>query len=135
MNAIEHEIKFVESFIRKEKRERYSLALKGSAKHRKKILDKFYHSLIMHLLPECIIHLNSSLQSIISIRHLLLSKNAPLSCYLMGNSELDKKTIALDDALNMVVGYDSGTVISCIPGKLAYYEAEGKNCRYILEKK
>jgi len=33
-----------------------------------------------------------------------------------------------------VVGWHDGTFISCIPGKLAYFEGEGLNERYILER-
>ena len=32
------------------------------------------------------------------------------------------------------VGMDSGTLVSCIAGKLAYFESEGFDGRYILER-
>jgi hypothetical protein len=35
-------------------------------------------------------------------------------------------------ALKEVVGYGMGTLISCIPGRLAYFESEDE--RYILQK-
>ena len=40
----------------------------------------------------------------------------------------------LHDALNDVVGSSDGTFVSCIPGKLAYFEGEEPNERYILER-
>ncbi len=36
-------------------------------------------------------------------------------------------------ALEQVVGYGGGAVISCIPGRLGYFEDEWKE-RFILEK-
>ena len=38
------------------------------------------------------------------------------------------------DALSKTVGMDAGTLISCIPGKLAYFEMEGADERFILER-
>jgi hypothetical protein len=35
-------------------------------------------------------------------------------------------------ALELVIGSGLGTVISCIPGKLAYYEGELPGDRYVL---
>jgi hypothetical protein len=48
------------------------------------------------------------------------------------NSELDGKEIDLQTALKETIGYQMGTFISCIPGKLAYFEDE--DGRYILER-
>jgi hypothetical protein len=33
-----------------------------------------------------------------------------------------------------VVGHNDGTFISCIPGRLAYFEGEGLNERYVLQR-
>jgi len=41
--------------------------------------------------------------------------------------------MGLLDALKSVVGYGMGTVISCIPGRLGYFEGEFRE-RYILQK-
>lgn len=45
---------------------------------------------------------------------------------------LDQSEILLLDALNRVVGRGMGTVISCIPGRLAFVETEDE--RFILER-
>ena len=36
-------------------------------------------------------------------------------------------------ALADVVGHNDGTFISCIPGRLAYFEGEGLNERHVLQ--
>jgi hypothetical protein len=38
----------------------------------------------------------------------------------------------LEMALKTTIGYGMGTIISCIPGKLAYFEDEEQ--RYILQR-
>ena len=40
----------------------------------------------------------------------------------------------LEEALAVTVHHDSGTLLSCVPGELAYYEGDG-GCRYILERR
>jgi hypothetical protein len=40
----------------------------------------------------------------------------------------------LDAALEGVYCGDMGAIISCIPGKLAYYEGEDHGERYILDR-
>jgi len=49
---------------------------------------------------------------------------------------MDGKESQLSDVLEGIVGTcDEGTFISCIPGKLGYYEGEDVDTRLILEKK
>ena len=43
----------------------------------------------------------------------------------------DEEDLELLAALRKVVGYGIGTVLSCIPGKLAYFEAELRD-RFLL---
>jgi len=50
------------------------------------------------------------------------------------NPEIDGRDLPLRDALSKTVAMDAGTLISCIPGKLAYFEMEGFDGRYILER-
>jgi hypothetical protein len=38
----------------------------------------------------------------------------------------------LSKALSSTVGYGMGTLISCVPGELAYYESEERGERYVL---
>src|SRR5712671_3417997 len=46
---------------------------------------------------------------------------------------LDGKEMELLPALKKVVGYGMGTMISCLPGRLGYFEGELRE-RYILQK-
>lgn len=68
------------------------------------------------------------------ILSLLKAKGAPGTCYAISeDSELDGKEAPLKDALNFIVGRGIGTFLSCIPGKLAYFEDEDQN--WILERR
>jgi hypothetical protein len=42
--------------------------------------------------------------------------------------------MSLDIALKQIVGYEFGTIVNCVPGKLAYFEGEGPKHRFILER-
>ena len=53
---------------------------------------------------------------------------------LSDNPDIDNREMALTDALSKTVAMDAGTLISCIAGKLAYFEMEGFDGRYILER-
>jgi hypothetical protein len=48
------------------------------------------------------------------------------------DSAVDRKQLPLLSALEQVVGHGTGTFITCIPGRLAYFEDEDQRC--ILEK-
>lgn len=46
--------------------------------------------------------------------------------------EIDGKELKLEDALEFILGREIGTILSCIPGKLAYFE--GEDDRRLLER-
>jgi hypothetical protein len=127
-----HEEQFARSFIVPEKRARY-LSLLESKRGRNKLLDSLDHchdldSRFATLLP-------SNRHSAQSIERLLKSKGAPDVCHIMSsNPGLDGREMPLSEALLETYGRDAGTLISCIAGKLAYFELEGLDGRYILER-
>jgi hypothetical protein len=64
---------------------------------------------------------------------LLRDRGAPATCVLFSAAaDLDAREMPLDNALAAVVGWNPGTFISCIPGRLAYFEDE--EGRYLLER-
>ena len=128
----QHEEKFVREFVIPKKRERY-LSLIGNDKGRKKIVAGFHH--IRDLDGRYAKLIPSNQQSAESIYRLLKQKGAPEMCYIMSDdSSLDQKEMTLREAIFKVEGTNFGTLVSCIAGKLAYFEAEDMSRRYILEK-
>ncbi|HEY0763986.1 MAG TPA: hypothetical protein VGD61_16545 [Pyrinomonadaceae bacterium] len=127
-----HEYEFARNFIVPEKRARY-LSLLESKNGRKKILEGFNHC--HDLDPRFAKRIPSNQDSATSIEALLRQKGAPETCYVMSdNPDIDGREMSLTDALLKTVAKDAGTLISCIPGKLAYFEMEGFDGRYILER-
>ena len=69
------------------------------------------------------------------IYELLRDRGAPRRCFAVSaEPELDGQEHDLREALDQVVGSTFGTFLSCIPGRLAYFEGESPNRRYILER-
>ncbi len=69
---------------------------------------------------------------------LLKQQGAPDTCYCLSENELiSGKTLPLREALEHAIGFGFASIISCIPVKLAYFEAEqslGPPLRYLLKK-
>jgi hypothetical protein len=126
-----YEVDFVNTFVTGAKRRRY-LALLESRKGRAKLIERLDHFGDLdrqraQLVPP-------SAQTVNDIHALLKRKGAPERCYVTSsNEDLDAREMVLRDALEQTVGQGSGTIISCIPGKLGYFESEEPHERYILE--
>jgi hypothetical protein len=127
-----HEEQFVRAFIVPEKRARY-LSLLESKHGRTRMLNGFNHC--HDLDPRYAKLIPVDQQSGPSIEMLLRRKGAPDTCYVMSdNCKIDGQEMSLSRALLETVGMDAGTLISCVAGKLAYFEMEGFDGRYILER-
>ena len=132
-NMTLHEEEFVESFVQGARRERVRLAL-ANPKKRRKLVGEFAHPGTYILAPECLRSIEPRQQNPNSICTILRGLGAPETCYLISeDSNFDGKEMALLAALKQIVGYGMGTVISCLPGRLGYFEGELKE-RYILQK-
>jgi hypothetical protein len=61
------------------------------------------------------------------------SKGAGEKCWAISEDlKLDGREFELDSILSEIVGYGMGTILCCVPGKLAFVESEGG--RFILQK-
>ncbi len=64
---------------------------------------------------------------------ILQHRGAPSECYVLSAGwEEGARSVPLRDALNEVVGSSFGTIVSCIHGKLGYYEGEDPGHRKLL---
>ena len=127
-----HEEQFARCFIVPQKRPRY-LALLESKRGRAKLLNGFNHC--HDLDPRFAKEIPAGQQSADAIETLLRRKGASDTCYVMSdNRAIDGKEMSLPEALSATVGMDCGTLISCIAGKLAYFELEAFDGRYILQR-
>jgi hypothetical protein len=130
---MDHETALINAFILRERRARYTGML-SNPKKRTKILGKLHH--LKDLDPRFIIEISPSDHYSDTIATLLMKRGAPEQCHVIGGTrELDGRNVQLVEALDEVVAWGYGTLISCIPGRLGFYEGEDLTIRYILERK
>jgi len=128
-----HEEAFVESFVQSAKRERVRVGL-ANPKKRRRFVNEFAHRGTYILASECFRSIKPNQQHPDSIYSILRGLGAPDTCYLISeDSNIDGREMELLAALKQIVGYGMGTVISCVPGRLGYFEGELRE-RYILQK-
>ncbi|SRR5581483_365409 len=118
------ERRFVEAFVTAPKRQRL-LDFFASPKARWKALLELQHfngDIIDARWAEPVTRAESTPES---ISQRLRQKGAPDDCYIFSNApSLDRRSMLLADAIQAVHGVGCGTVISCIPGALAFFEGE-----------
>jgi hypothetical protein len=125
-----HEELLIKKFVHPDRQERF-LALLANPKGRKKLLAMLAHG--VKLDSRFAKKIPANQHSVAEIEKELKSKGAPSNCYIISeDSGLDQKEMQLFEALNSVVGQGMGTFISCIPGRLVYFESEDIGERYIL---
>ncbi len=117
-----HEQAFVENFIDPRRRGRFLEAL-ASPKRRKLFHRELDHPKEMFLLAKYIENLASGQHFPRFVAPKLREMGAPDLCWVFGNY-VDGQEMKLEEALKAVIGWGEGTIISCLPGKLAYFEAE-----------
>jgi hypothetical protein len=126
----DHERALVKAFILPQRQERY-LELLSNPKRRGDATREFDH--FKHLDPRWIVEIAPRLQHTNDIFEILRGKGAPESCYGISDwEELDQKVLPLIEALKELVGAGMGAFLSCLPGRLAYFEDEEQRC--ILER-
>jgi hypothetical protein len=128
--AMSHEEAFVQAFILPDKRSRY-LSMLGSRKRRGGFLDRINHSLDYD--SAFAVPIPPAEQTAAAIEALLRKRGAPDECHVISSkSDWDAQDIRLREAIDLILGYGIGTVLCCVPGRLAYYESEDMRRRLIL---
>jgi hypothetical protein len=125
-----HEEEFARAFIVPAKRERY-LSMLGSPKARARLVAAFPHCRDLNMEHATLIP--AGRQSRDDIETMLRQRGAPDSCHVISSDrEIDNQDMSLSEALEETVGMNMGTFISCIPGRLGYFEFEDLGERYIF---
>jgi len=129
-SSLNHEEALIKAFIPTHRQERF-LEIIAKPKKRAKLLTQLYH--FDDLNPKFMVAIPPNQQNPSSLVKLLKAKGAGSVCYVIStNSLLDGKEVELETALKETVGSQEGTLISCLPGRLGYFEDE--DGRYILER-
>ncbi|MGE7879795.1 hypothetical protein [Peribacillus muralis] len=133
----EHEKRIVKRFFAKRIQDRVIFEL-SSERKRVEALNRLCHNYGKTLLPEYMIEIPTPNSDYQEIATLLKKQGAPNHCYVISwNEEIDGKTLFLNEALKKVVGFGMPSIVSCIEGSLAYFEAEqevGSPSRFLLKR-
>jgi hypothetical protein len=66
---------------------------------------------------------------------MLRQRGAPPTCYVLAaNSDLDGRQMPLREALDAIIGRGEGAFVSCLPGRLGFYEFERVKSSYLLSR-
>ena len=126
-----HEEAVLSAFILPTMRKRY-LEFLTTPKRRKKLTGGLAH--FQHWNPIYCVKIPPNQQHPPDILKLLMAKGAGPKCWVISeDSKLDGREMDLEEALKRCIGWGMGTILSCVPGKLAYFEDEQD--RYILQRK
>jgi hypothetical protein len=124
-----HEEATIRAFIASPRRDRWLQKL-ASSKHRRSFLDRLNHC------SDIETRYATALPSRADAVAVLQSRGAPASCYVISDIvAIDNRELALADAIDQAELGGFGTLICCVPGRLAYYIDEaGSERRLMLER-
>jgi hypothetical protein len=108
------------------------MVLLSSEKGRKKLGDSLHHSYDFD--PRWAEYVGDR-KTAGDIAALLRAAGAGPTCYCISSErDLDGETVPLENALERVVQSGFGHYLVCIPDRLAYFESEDRDERYILRR-
>lgn len=130
-DLLANEERFVNTFVRKHRRERLLFELH---KRRGDFLNRFCHGALDYLIPACVEVITNSNPG--QILEMLMRRGTEMNCYAISASDvIDMRVLPLSEALDVAVGFGLPTILVCRPGQLVYLETEqidGPPDRYIL---
>jgi hypothetical protein len=130
-SSTDWQIETISAFVIKQKRDRYIEKI-SSTKKRRELVKSLAH--FSDFDPRFIVRIAPSSQHALNIESLLRAKGAPETCFAISEmTSIDSKFVSLADALKSTIGYQMGTILCCIPGRVAFFENE--DSRFILERK
>ncbi|MDP9422722.1 MAG: hypothetical protein M3Q19_07805 [Pseudomonadota bacterium] len=128
----DHEHGFL-AFLEEPSRRRLQTLLELGEKRRRDVQELLHHS--VRLDPRYRQHLTGSDAFSGPVEALLKKRGAPSNCYVLAaDSHLDGREMPLREALEAIIGMGNGAFVSCIPGRLGFYEYEDMKSSFLLAK-
>jgi hypothetical protein len=126
----EHERGFL-AFLEKPTKRRMATLLELGEKRRRDVRSLLHHSVRLNPLYAQRLTGNDAFSG--PVEAMLRKRGSPSVCYVLAaNDELDAREMVLGDALDAIIGMGDGAFISCIPGRLGFYEYEDMKSSYLL---
>lgn len=127
-----HEEAFARAFLPSEKRARFIQQL-TDPKKRREMLERLNRDL--PYMPGFATEVPGSQDFPSELEKLLRAKGAGDACYVLADGlKADGRELPLREALNLVCLHERGAILSCLPGRLAYYKPESPRPGLILER-
>jgi hypothetical protein len=127
---VHNEHSLIAAFVKRSKRDRYRDMI-SSPRLRHKFTDQLAH--FADFDPRYRLPIPSNKLFVDNIAFELQKRHSPSIVFAISEDPtLDQKELPLVEALKRIVGRGMGTVLSCIPGHLAFVETEDE--RFILER-
>ncbi len=130
---VEHEQATIKAFVSRDKQERF-LTFLSKPKTRKKLTQelasfKWFDSRFVASIPWKVdpnLGLwQRHLQGIDNVYRMLKSRGAGKTCWaISADADLDGKELELETVLERVFDSDTGTILSCLPGRLGLFSGE-----------
>jgi hypothetical protein len=127
-----HEQEFIRSFIQKERRERCSFLLSHPSRRRQFTAElahfKWLDERFAPAVPGSMAHSAVEMVS-------LLKRNGagPTVWIISEDRSIDGRALPLEEAMDCIWGGSMGSVLSCIPGKLAFFRGENMKSELLLQ--
>jgi hypothetical protein len=129
LRRTDHETAFVNAFLLPGRRDR-ALAQLRSSRKRSQFLNRL-PQVQSFFAPDSLQPLPEGVSTPDAVHDLLRALGAPVRCYVISQDHrLDAKEMQLHDALASVMQKECASVVSCLPGRLGFYEAAGE--RFVL---
>jgi hypothetical protein len=129
---LNHEEAFAKAFLPSEKRARF-IQLLAQPRRRKEMLSQLNRHLPYLSAYATVVPGEQDFPE--QLEKLLLAKGAAPTCYVIVEGlKADGRELPLHDALLQVCLHRSGAILSCLPGRLAYYKPESPAPGILLER-
>lgn len=129
---MDHEEAFAKAFLTSGKRARF-VQLLADPKRRKEILPCLDHDL--HYMPGFATEAPRAQDFPDALEKLLMAKGAGPTCHVIAHGlKADGRELPLGEALRLICMSEFGAILSCLPGRLAYYRPEAPRPGILLER-
>jgi hypothetical protein len=116
-----------------ERRRRRFRALIADSRHRGKLTRRLAHRADMLDLRYAMQLPSGATRD--DIERMLVGAGAPERCYVLADDvDLDRRFVALQEALDEIVSADVAALLSCVPGRLGLFSDEAPGGEWLLRR-
>lgn len=130
--SVDHEAAFARAFLPSEKRARFIQVLAQPRRRQEMLAQLDGH---LPFLPAFATAVPGDQDFPDALVKLLIAKGAGPTCHvIVAGLKADGRELPLREALMLICLHRSGAILSCLPGRLAYYKPESPAPGIILER-